>query len=308
MKTQATGPARLRPTRVRIGSSGFSVLELLVGLTIGMIIVTAISQLFITQARYYQLQRAERDVRETLRAASALLTWQLREASSARGDLYALGATSMELRAVEASAVACAYQPAGGGTRFGLQEVSGYFQAASEDSVLAYSPSDGSWLVVKVGQAWNDEAGAWSGAGTSVCFWGDSTTSAPRPQAAIELQDSAAVLSKIEVGSAVKAFRRTEYGLFQQDGRWWLGRKVGGASEYELLTGPLLSPADSGLSFTFRDMLGGVTADPAQVARVDILLRAESAGRPARPGSAATVHRTVRDSLRTTVVLRNAEG
>ena len=63
-----------------------------------------------------------------------------------------------------------------------------------------------------------------------------------------------------------------------QDGRWWLGRKVGAAASYEKLTGPLLPPASGGLVLTYRDAAGNVTADPTQVAVIDFVLRAESYG------------------------------
>lgn len=86
------------------------------------------------------------------------------------------------------------------------------------------------------------------------------------------------VLDYIEVGAPFRAFRRVEYGLYQDagDGRWWLGRKVGAAASYEKLTGPLLAPASGGLEFTYRDAAGNVTADPTQVAVIDFVLRAES--------------------------------
>ena len=41
----------------------------------------------------------------------------------------------------------------------------------------------------------------------------------------------------IAVGAPFRAFRRAEYGIFQQDGRWWLGRKLG--SEVSLPWVPL---------------------------------------------------------------------
>ena len=82
----------------------------------------------------------------------------------------------------------------------------------------------------------------------------------------------------IQIGAPVRAFRRVEYGLYQDagDGRWWLGRKVGAAASYEKLTGPLLAPASGGLVLTYRDAAGNVTADPTQVAVIDFVIRAES--------------------------------
>ncbi len=79
-----------------------------------------------------------------------------------------------------------------------------------------------------------------------------------------------------EIGAPFRAFRRVEYALYADSGRWWLGRKVGGAGFYEKLIGPLLAPGSGGLVFTYRDAAGNVTADPTQVVVIDFVIRAES--------------------------------
>ncbi len=85
-------------------------------------------------------------------------------------------------------------------------------------------------------------------------------------------------LDYVEVGAPFRAFRRVEYGLYQDagDGRWWLGRKVGAAVSFEKLTGPLLAPASGGLVLTYRDAEGEETDKPNEVAVIDFVLRAES--------------------------------
>ena len=88
------------------------------------------------------------------------------------------------------------------------------------------------------------------------------------------------VLDYVQVGSPLRAFRRIEYGLYPEGGRWWLGRKVGAAASYEKLTGPLRSAAAGGLVFTYYDAAGAVTADPTLVTAVEFILRAESYRRP----------------------------
>ena len=80
-----------------------------------------------------------------------------------------------------------------------------------------------------------------------------------------------------------RAFRRVEYGIYWEDGRWWLGRKVGAAVTYEMVTGPLLSPISGGLVFSYSDSSGAATADPTLVAMVSFVIRAESYRRA--PGS-----------------------
>ena len=82
--------------------------------------------------------------------------------------------------------------------------------------------------------------------------------------------------SYIKVGAPFRNFRRVEYAEFQQNSRWWLGRKVGAAASYEKLTGPLLAPASNGLAFAYYDTLGAVTINPAAVGSVAFTLRTES--------------------------------
>jgi hypothetical protein len=164
-----------------------------------------------------------------------------------------------------------------------------------------YSVAADQWSVAHVSKAFNKN-NSWdpapSGGGTPFCFWGDSTVSMPRPQATLELQADTSVLNSVVVGAPVRAFRRTQYGLFTQGGHWWLGRRVGAAPSYEIVTGPLLSPGEGGIVFTYYDATGAVTGDPAQVARVQIALRATNL----KPASAGT--QVLRDSLSTAVFLR----
>ncbi len=114
--------------------------------------------------------------------------------------------------------------------------------------------------------------------------------------------DLAAALASVGnfgVGAPLRAFRSIEYGLYQEGGRWWLGRKVGAAASYEKLTGPLRSAASGGLVCTYYDAAGAVTADPSQVAAVEFIIRAESY---ALPGSGSTALQ--QDSLTIRVALR----
>ena len=91
-----------------------------------------------------------------------------------------------------------------------------------------------------------------------------------------------------------------EYAEYQQNNRWWLGRKVGAAASYELLTGPLFPPASNGLAFTYYDTLGAATTNTAAVGSVAFTLRIESYKK-------TTVRSTFdyqRDSLTTKVAVR----
>jgi hypothetical protein len=104
----------------------------------------------------------------------------------------------------------------------------------------------------------------------------------------------------VAVGAPFRSFRAIQYGTFLDGGNWWLGRKTPGpGGAYEILTGPLRSPAAGGLVFKYYDANGSVTAVAADVRMIEIVIRSQST-RQSRQASGLT-ERT--DSLRTKVFL-----
>lgn len=289
--------------RGRPGSDrrGFSMIELLVALTLGLIVLGSVYKVFFAHSRLYSTHRATMDVRQNLRGGAALLSWELSTAAATAGDLYAIAPGSVTFRSLQASGVVCSWAVVDGNHRFGLQLTSGVFQSSDADSALVYDVEKNSWMalgtsaVFRGEQAW---ATASTGGGTPVCFWGDSTTAMPRPQVTLELQGDASLLDRVEVGALVRGFQRAEYTLIERNGRWWMGRRGGGGDVYSVVTGPMLSPARGGLTFGYYDAGGNGTSNPADVARVDITLRGVSI-EPV--GVGGTV---IEDSLTTSVFLR----
>ncbi len=297
--------AALRSCRSR---RGFTIIELIIGLTLGLIVLTSVYRLLMSQSRLYGVQREAMDTRQSLRAAAALLSYELGAAAAIAGDFYAIGPSSLTMRSLQGTGVVCSTMTVGVGIkRVGLRQASGYFQGTvtGVDSAMVYdmlAMPFGQWKFVKVKEAWNGPdswLGPPSGANMPVCFLGDSSVNVPRPQAALEFLAPNPQLAGIRVGDPVRAFRPTEVALCPQAGRSWLGRKVIGDANYEILTGPLLPASDSGLVFTYYDATGAVTADPSQVAQIEIVLRAESFGSASGAG-----YKTLRDSLTTRVFLR----
>lgn len=291
----------MRRARAR-AQSGFTAVELIVAMVVGLIVLTALYEGLVSQWRLYAAQRQASDVRETLRGAATLLHWELAASSASGGDLYAIGATSVRLRATQATGVVCALKKVGQQQRYGLHDVSGFFEATPDDSALVYLPASGSWHAVRVVKAWNREDAyrpSPPGAGVPSCAWGAGTL---RPQAAVALDGASEVLNQIGVGSALRGFRATSLGLVAEDGRWWLARWVGGSTAHEILTGPLLSPEEGGMHLEYRDADGAPTSSPTAVHSVAMAVRAASVGRaPSRSGAP----RAITDSLFIVAALRN---
>ncbi len=80
----------------------------MVSTVVAGIVMTAAYTLLIDQSRSYGKQRELMDVHETLRSAAALLAWELRGASAARGDLYVIDQEKIVLRSVQATGIVCA--------------------------------------------------------------------------------------------------------------------------------------------------------------------------------------------------------
>jgi hypothetical protein len=125
---------------------------------------------------------------------------------------------------------------------------------------------------------------------------------------------SAALPLTTPVGTPVRLFRRVRYELMQaSDRRWYLGYSecVPGASPVctplEPASGPYLPQSaeigKSGVGFYYFDLNGNTTTVPAQVARIDVVVRGETEQPVAVSGSGAQP--TFRDTSRVAVALRN---
>ena len=273
------------------GRAGFMLIEILIYLVIAVVLVAAIFQVVVGQNRLYSKQRELTDVRSTLRAAAEVLGVELRMSSAGDGDISMITSDSITLRSVMGSGVVCA--KASNGRLLGLYAASGDFAATADDSVMIYAGGAGVWVLTTVKVVY-----AAGGGGVSTCSWGGVTTEAVL---AVDTADGTLVTG-VGVGAELRAFRHVTYGTFQDtDGRWWLGRKVGAATGYERLAGPLLPPADSGLAFYYYDLNGDTTSVIPNVALVEILLRGESLKSVRRPGGSPTPQT---DTLRTRVALR----
>ncbi len=270
-------------------SRGFTLIELLVYMLISSVFMTAVFGLLLNQSRYLRGQVEVKDVRETLRGAVAMLSTDLRHASASEGDLYIIKNKSLTLRSVTGSGVICgvhATEP-----RFALWRPRGSFRTTLQDSVLV--PDGAKWKSAGTVTTWTG-----GGGGLSSCAW----SAAHVPDLVVQASDT---LLSPAVGTTLHAFRRVEYGIFEWDGRWWLGRKVGSATDYELLTGPLASSDDGGLEFRYFQADGTQTNKPKEVARVEITLRGQSQrAQPTRLTRAGS-DKFATDSVTTTVLLRN---
>ena len=245
---------------------GFSIIEVIVALVIGLVVLASVVQVMVVQGRAYGKQREIVDIRQTTRDAASLLTWDLRQPVIGGSPFAALGANAVTIRSPRGLGTICGKHPLL--ARYGLWKSGGNILATSDDSAAVYAVGRDKWKTLKI-----IAVGTPAAMGVTSCAW----PGARAPDVVVEFAVTTKTdTSWIKVGAPFRNFRRVQYGEYQVNNRWWLGRKVGAAASYEQLTGPLLAPASNGLTFTYYDTLGAVTANPAAVGSVAFTIRTES--------------------------------
>ena len=268
---------------------GFTLIEVLIAMVLGLIVLTGVVQMMIVQGRGYRKQREMIDVRETAREAVALLSWDLRQSLTGGSPLTAMGAGMVALRSPRGLGTICAKHATL--ARYGLWKTGGNIVAGVDDSALVYQLGRDKWTVLKI-----TAVGTPAAMGVTACAW----PGARPPDVVVEFGVGTKTdTSYIKIGAPFRNFRRVQYAEYQLNNRWWLGRKIGAATSYEQLTGPLVAPAN-GLTFTYYDTLGAVTANPTAVGSIAFTLRTESF----KNTYVGTTFVYQRDSLTTKVALR----
>ena len=268
---------------------GFTLIEVLIAMVLGLIVLTGVVQMMIVQGRGYRKQREMIDVRETAREAVALLSWDLRQSLTGGSPLTAMGAGMVALRSPRGLGTICAKHATL--ARYGLWKTGGNIVAGVDDSALVYQLGRDKWTVLKI-----TAVGTPAAMGVTACAW----PGARPPDVVVEFGVGTKTdTSYIKIGAPFRNFRSVQYAEYQLNNRWWLGRKIGAATSYEQLTGPLVAPAN-GLTFTYYDTLGAVTANPTAVGSIAFTLRTESF----KNTYVGTTFVYQRDSLTTKVGLR----
>ena len=278
-----------RSAPLRTDRRGFSLIELVVGLVLGVFVLSGVVQMMIVQGKGYRKQREVIDIRETAREGAALLAWDLRQSLAGGSRMAAMGPGMVALRSQRGLGTICAKHPLL--ARYGLWKTGGNILAGVDDSALVYQMGRDNWIALKI-----TAVGTPAAMGVTACAW----PGARPPDLVVEFAVGARTdTSYIMVGAPFRGFRYVEYAEYQLNNRWWLGRKVGAATSYEQLTGPLVAPA-SGLTFAYYDTLGAVTTSPSAVGSVAFTLRTESF----KNTYVGATYAYQRDSLTTKVSLR----
>lgn len=278
-------------------SRGFTLVEILVALTVTLVVAAAIYGLVNTTQRM-SLAHAERaSLQANIRIGGWVVPGELHAlaslpgGSAAQNDIGVAAATGITYRAMRGVGFLCQSPAAPGELRIWLSTYSGYRDPApGRDSALVFlegdslSPADDTWLPLAIANV---------AVGNS-CPGGSGITL---------VTDDHPETVGLAVNTPVRIYEIMELRLYQSGGKSWLGARSLSAGE---VIQPLLGPLVDGTGFTLEyfDAASSPTTDPSAITSITVGLRGISENTlPVSAGFAPRVR--VEDSLVARVSLRN---
>jgi len=285
---------------------GFTMVELLVALVLLGIVSAALYRVLVNNQRLYQAQTARIDLSQNIRAAGSILPAEFRQLDASEGDISTMSATSISIRAMRWLGFLCSPPALGGG----LNGVAIIIRGGAPGQPLFYGArginnNTDSILVYYDGDPTTRADDFWAIAGITAAPNGQNCPDGTNGQRLILnvnlLGLGVNAAGAVPVGAPVWGFEHVTYSLYQPAGdtSWYVGFQPAGGSMQPLI-GPVLT---NGLTFTYYNAAGAVTAVKSQVARIDITVRARTAFAIRAGGQAARL--TATDSVVTSVALRN---
>jgi prepilin-type N-terminal cleavage/methylation domain-containing protein len=276
---------------------GFTLIELLVAMVIFGVIAGGIVQLIIVSGHASSDQAQRIDMQQNLRAANAVLPAELRTLNAFDGDIRAMGANSINFRANRQLGIMCTV-PVLGGVLNGLFLV---LRSPLYSAQRPFAVGDSVWVWYEGSTATRTDDGWIAGLVTAIA-----ALNCPDGTAGIKLTVNMAPIvapklnanGVVQVGSPVWGFEGVTYATgLAADGRYYLNLTT--AAGTAPVIGPL--PDVNGVSFTYYDSTGAVTAVTARVRQIGLAVREQSGNRIRKGTSSAYAV----DSLLTRITLRN---
>jgi prepilin-type N-terminal cleavage/methylation domain-containing protein len=265
---------------------GFTLTELMVAMVLLGLVLTGLTTAIIQQQRFYGGTAEVLEARANVRQAADILPSELRAISPASGDIYAMTSSSIDYRGSTGASVMCTINVArtsitipplvttsqSGATAWLVAPLAG-------DSLLVYdqgptpASADDQWRAVALT--------ANPAAGLCPTFTANTAESAN----SFTLALSAALPATVQTGAAIRFFRRSRYELYNgPDGLGYVGfsdclsTRSPACTSPQPVSGPYLplGGTPAGLTLSYFDANGNVTATPAQVSRIDVIVRSRT--------------------------------
>lgn len=314
--------------------AGYSLVEVLIALTILGIVGAALIATITRQQQFYRDTSESLVVRRELRSGAALLPVELRGVSrdglrddtGTWPDIQEVTERYVKFNATIGSSVICEkgggsfsqfYLPA---TNLANHTLTAWYERpAAGDTVAVFDEGsltgaeDDEWRYAVITNVHSDAAGC---VGSPLM---DAVLDAPalKPRWRITIDPAsvkaspgfaggAGLPSTIQTGAVVRFLRPVHYELYQPSGspRWFLGysQRLNGAwTALAPVAGPYRAPANDGLRFQYYDTLGAVNNNRTAIARIDVLLKGEGERAVLRSRNGVPF----RDSLMFRIAVRN---
>jgi type II secretory pathway pseudopilin PulG len=265
---------RLRPAR-----RGGTLIELLIVLPMASLLAVAATATLLGAWRLVRRAAVSQGSTRELRHAHATLEAELRPLRAR--DLHTVTDTAVEFDALLGAGVVCA-APRGPTERI---------------DVVSADPADARGVSWASGLQIGDALTLWRTNGDSPTSlvehrttvrdisWASACTASPwmvgwADRRTVRLTLADASPSALVVGAAVAARRRTRLSLYRSGSSWYLGKRTRTGGVWDVVqpvAGPLLSPAQGGMSVRVLDVAGVVTRRLPDAAAVRLELRADRA-------------------------------
>ena len=293
----------------------FTLTEMLFVLVVFGLVAGATMRIIVRQQKFYASTSDLIAMRNSLRDLGEAIPSDLRGISSVGGDIYAMSDSSVDFRLATGISVICSI----GALRTTVVVPPPTLSSRTALTTWISAPTTGDTaFVYDEGAAGGVNDDTWDKVAVTAALSVGScpttsgyTANATEAAAAQTVTFGTALNANVVVGSLIRFFRRAKYKLYQPAGSsgWYLGYQdcpAGVCGTMQAVAGPYLAysatPTSSGLRFVFRDSTGATTAAPAQVARIDIIAKAQTENPIRMPGRPEAYYS---DSLVVTVALRN---
>jgi prepilin-type N-terminal cleavage/methylation domain-containing protein len=277
---------------------GFTLIEIMLSLTLMLIVTGAIYRLIVSSQRIARSQTERMSLQSNVRIGSLAVLSDLREintvaaGSLAENDILDMNANSITYRGGRGTGFICV-APTATQVRIARNTFFGYRDPIpGRDSLYVFidgdanTEADDAWLSVAI-----------TGVSTAVACPGvmveGITLTAP----------NTAALVGLPTGTPVRIFEVMELKLHQEDGRSWLGaRSVSADEPVRPVLGPLAN--DSGFVLKYLNAAGNQTTDGTAIKSIEVTLRGLSEG--AVNAGIAGVPTRVQEKLVSQITLRNS--
>lgn len=246
---------------------GFTLVELIIVAVLGTLVVGAALQVLVVNQRTYTAQTATISGQQSTRMALDVLFNELREVSPGGGDIVAMSGDSLRVRLMRKFGIVC----------HGLDYTSapdlyvipfgfGTNAFAAGDSVFVWADNDED---INSDDVWFS-ASVENPVGTTVCPQ-DGVTVAQVLK--FHSQNAAFTADSVGAGAPIRSYIEFTFGTTTLLGDTYFSRRQGNGDMVPV-AGPIR--ATNGVAFVYRDAYGVVTATPADVRQIEIMVRTGS--------------------------------